>query len=380
MLRPATNRDVTSQATSESLHQRVQEFINRSLDLLPPERFDDLALEIARFQFAHVPAFARLCRARGVDLDKLDSAHAIPALPTDVFRLARIAAHSPDQDRRIFRTSGTSQGKEVRGEHPLRTTETYELGALGWAEQLLWPDRHRFAVAVLAPSASEIPDSSLSFMIDLFVQAVAERSAYVVHDGVLDLDHLQRFIGDAHFVGLPVLVLGTSFAFVHLIDQGGGRDLRLPNHSRLMQTGGFKGRSREVHPDELRQQMSVIFGLPPSHIVGEYGMTELSSQLYEETLVAAWNFESDVKHGIYQAPQWLSAAAADPVTLEALPPGETGILRFVDLANVDSCVAIQTMDLGRVTRGRVELFGRAPGAMLRGCSLTVEDLFVKGSS
>lgn len=380
MLGPATNRVVTPQATSELLHQRVQDFINRSLDLVPPERFDDLALDIARFQFAHVPAFARLCRARSIDLDKLDSAHAIPALPTDVFRLARIAAHSPDRDRRVFRTSGTSQGKEARGEHPIRCTDTYELGALGWAEQMLWPDRHRFAVAVLAPSASEVPDSSLSFMIELFVQAVAERSAYVVNAGILDLDRLQNFIRDAEFLGLPVLVLGTSFAFVHLIDQGGGRDLRLPPHSRLMQTGGFKGRSREVHPDELRRQMSVIFGLPQSHIVGEYGMTELSSQLYEETLVAAWNLESGVQHGIYQPPQWLSAAAADPVTLEALPPGETGILRFVDLANVDSCVAIQTMDLGRVTRGRVELFGRAPGAMLRGCSLTVEDLFVKGSS
>lgn len=380
MLGPATNRVVTPQATSESLHQRVQDFINASLDLVPPENFDNLALEIARFQFANVPAFARLCRARGVDLDKIESAHAIPALPTDVFRLARIAAHPQQQDCRVFRTSGTSQGQEARGEHPFRTTDTYELGALGWAEQLLWPDRHRFAVAVLAPSASEVPDSSLSFMIDLFVQAVAERSAYVVNDGVLDLDRLQNFIADAEFLGLPVLVLGTSFAFVHLIDRGGGRDLRLPPHSRLMQTGGFKGRSREVHPDELRRQMATIFHLPESHVVGEYGMTELSSQLYEETLVAAWNDDPDAKHGTYQAPQWLSVAAADPVTLEALPAGETGILRFVDLANVDSCVAIQTMDLGRVTRGRVELFGRAPGAMLRGCSLTVEELFVKGSS
>jgi len=371
---------VTPLEASESLHERVRRYIDATLDLVPPENFDGLALEIARFQFAHVPAFARLCRARGVDLDKIDSAHAIPALPTDVFRLARIAAHPPSEDRRVFRTSGTSQGQEARGEHPLRTTATYELGALGWGEWMLWPDSRPFAVIVLAPSSSEVPDSSLSFMIDLFVQAVSERTSYVVKSGVLDLDHLERAIQDAEFLGLPVLVLGTSFAFVHLIDRGGGRSMRLPPHSRLMQTGGFKGRSREVHPDELRRQMSVIFHLPESHVVGEYGMTELSSQLYEGTLVAALNDEPAVKHGIYQAPQWLSVAAADPVTLEALPAGETGILRFVDLANVDSCVAIQTMDLGRVTRDGVELFGRAPGAMLRGCSLTVEELFVKGAS
>jgi Acyl-protein synthetase, LuxE len=371
---------VTPQAASESLHQRVRRFITDSLDGVPDERFDDLARDIARFQFAHVPAFARLCRARGVDLDKLTSAHAIPALPTDVFRLARIAAHPPEQDRRIFRTSGTSQGTEARGEHPMRTTVTYELAALRWGARMLWPDDRRFAVVVLAPSASEVPDSSLSFMIDQFVRAVGERVAYVVQGNELDLDFLQRAVGDAEFLGFPVLVLGTSFAFVHLIDRGGGRDFRLPPHSRLMQTGGFKGRSREVHPDELRRQISVILGLPASHVVGEYGMTELSSQLYEGTLVAALANRTEARHGVYFAPPWLSVAAADPVTLEALPSGETGILRFVDLANVDSSVAIQTMDLGRVTESCVELFGRAPGAMLRGCSLTVEDLFVKGSS
>lgn len=371
---------MTPRQISESLHLRVRRFIETSLDETTHERFDDLARDIARFQFTHVPAFARYCRARSVDLERIAHAHAIPALPSDVFRLARIAAHSPAEDRRIFRTSGTSQGNEARGEHPMRTTATYEFAALRWGARMLWPDERRFDVLVLAPSATEVPDSSLSFMIEKFVQAVGEQSKYLVRNGVLDLDGLERAIGDAYFLERPVLVLGTSFAFVHLIDRGGGRDLRLPPGSRLMQTGGFKGRSREVHPDELRRQMVTIFGLPETHVVGEYGMTELSSQLYEGTLVGALGFGAAGKHGVYLAPPWLSVAAADPVTLEALPTGQTGILRFVDLANVDSAVAIQTMDSGRVTEAGVELMGRAPGAMLRGCSLAVEELFVKGSS
>lgn len=367
-------------AKSDELHFRVRRFIETSIGSQTIETFDDLAREIACFQATHVPAFGRYCRARGVDTRVVSDAHHIPALPCDVFRLARIAAHSPSEDRRVFRTSGTSQGTEARGEHPMRTTATYELGALRWASQMLWPDEARFFVIVLAPSAEEVADSSLSFMIEKFVETVGEFSRYVVHKGVLDLDGLERAVGDAWFLQLPALVLGTSFAFVHLIDRGGGRNVRLPPGSRLMHTGGFKGRSREVRPEELRRQMSTIFGLPESHVVGEYGMTELSSQLYEGTLATALGKGAEGAHGVFVAPPWLSVAAADPVTLEALPAGETGILRFVDLANVDSAVAIQTMDLGRVTEAGVELFGRAPGAMLRGCSLAVEDLFVKGSS
>jgi hypothetical protein len=367
---------VNQQLTSDALHLRVRGFIEGESS----ERFDDLARDIARFQLAHVPAFARYCRARSVDIEDVTHAHAIPALPTDVFRWARIAAHPPHEDCRVFRTSGTSQGREARGEHPMRTTATYELAALRWGAPMLWPDNLEFYVVVLAPSAEEVPDSSLSFMIDKFVEAVGRYSRYVIRTSGLDLDQLERAIGDASFLEVPVLVLGTSFAFVHLIDRGGGRNLRLPPKSRLMQTGGFKGRSREVSPEELRQQMSTIFGLPSTHVVGEYGMTELSSQLYEGTLAAALGMRAEGKHGVYVAPPWLSVAAADPVTLEALPAGETGILRFVDLANVDSAVAVQTMDLGRVTDAGVELLGRAPGAMLRGCSLAVEDLFVKDSS
>lgn len=371
---------MTPRQISESLHLRVRRFIEASIDLVPTEPFADLARDIARFQVAHVPAFARYVRARKVDIERIEHPHAIPALPCDVFRLTRVAAHEPSEDQRIFRTSGTSQGNEARGEHPMRTTDTYALGAVGWGQHMLWPDHRRFDVLVLAPSASEVPDSSLSFMIEEFVQEVGEQGKYLFGKNGLDVDGLERAIGDAEFLGRSVLVLGTSFAFVHLIDRGGGRRMRLPPGSRLMQTGGFKGRSREVSPEELRRQMVTIFGLPETHIVSEYGMTELSSQLYEGTLAGALGFGEAGKHGVYLAPPWLSVAAADPVTLEALPSGETGILRFVDLANVDSAVAIQTMDLGRVTRDGVELLGRAPGAMVRGCSLTVEELFMQGSS
>jgi hypothetical protein len=145
-----------------------------------------------------------------------------------------------------------------------------------------------------------------------------------------------------------------------------------------MQTGGFKGRSREVAPDELRRRVGETFGVRTDLVVGEYGMTELSSQLYEGTLAGVLGFGPPVEHGVYFAPPWVRVDAVDPVSLDALPPGEVGIARIVDLANVDSAVAIQTADRVRVAGGGVEILGRLPGAAPRGCSLAVDEMLGGG--
>ncbi len=171
-LTPREGPTLFSVAESDALHTRARAFIAASLGGAPPtEPFDGLALDLARFQAANIPAFARLARARGVDLASARDASAIPAVPTDVFRLARLAAHPASLDTALFRTSGTTQG--ARGEHPLRTTATYELAALGWGERFLWPDGAALAAIVLAPPAPEQPDSSLGFMLDRFTRALA---------------------------------------------------------------------------------------------------------------------------------------------------------------------------------------------------------------
>jgi hypothetical protein len=142
-----------------------------------------------------------------------------------------------------------------------------------------------------------------------------------------------------------------------------------------MHTGGFKGRSREVAQDELIRCMAETFGVPESAVVGEYGMTELSSQLYEGTFRAARGLPApSARHGTFVAPPWLRVVAVDPETLRPVADGEIGILRFEDLANVDSALAIQTSDRGRCQGSAVELLGRPPGAPPRGCSLAVEEL------
>jgi hypothetical protein len=350
---------------SDALHERVRRFIRASMNGAcdqgardqgardESEGFDDLALAIARFQAAHVVPFARLLRARGVDLSAARSVDVVPAVPTDVFKLARVAAHPPEDDVAVFRTSGTTVG--ARGEHALRTTKTYELAALAWGRRFLFPDTVEVDSLLLAPHPSLQPDSSLSFMLELFARALSGSATWAMREAALDLDAVRGATREARDRSRPVLVLATSFALVHLLDGSTGIDLRLPAGSRVMQTGGFKGRSRQI---------AARFGLPEERVVSEYGMTELSSQLYDGGSAGF----------VHAAPPWVRVTAVDPVSLEPVARGEVGIARVVDLANVDSAVAIQTADRVRVHGDQVELLGRLPGATPRGCSLAADEM------
>lgn len=357
---------------SDALHGRVRAFIGESLRGGASERFDALATDIARFQARHVPAFATALAREGRSAASLERADEIPAIPTDVFRLRRIAAHPEVEDVREFATSGTTA--ELRGRHPFRTLETYRTGALAWGTRALFPDGADLRVVLLAADETTAPASSLTYMLARFADVHGGGRWFWDGDRLL-VDALVRELGSACEADRPVLVAGTSFAFVHLCDAV-GHDLPLPEGSRVMQTGGFKGKSREVDAAELRRGIATLFSLDERAIVAEYGMTELGSQLYQGDLAARLGHPlgPDVGDAYWPAP-WLSVEAADPETLAPLPRGQEGLARFVDLANVDSAVAVQTADRVIVgPSGEVTLLGRMPGAPPRGCSLALEHL------
>jgi hypothetical protein len=346
-------RAMSARAESDALHERVQRFITDSLRG-SAESFDLLACDIARFQARHIEPVRRLMRAHGSEENFAEAAR-IPAIPTDVFRLRRIAAHAPSEDVRVFQTSGTTGAES--GRHAFRRVDTYVAAAMTWAQRMLWPDQRALRVVLLAADETRAPHSSLSFMLARF----GERWGGASH----------HWDGDAA-VSEPILIAGASFAFVPLFDAR--RTWTLPAGSRVMFTGGFKGRTREIDPDAFRAQVAEMFSIPRTHVVGEYGMTELSSQLYQAALAhALGHHPAPASATAYYAPPWLCASAVDPITLAPLPAGREGICRIVDLANVDSAVAIQTAD--RVVAhqdGSIELLGRMPGATPRGCSLAVE--------
>lgn len=370
---------------SDGLHARVRAFARRSLDgATSSDDFDRLAMDIAAFQTKHVPGYDRLVASRGgLGL----SADDIPAVPVDAFRLTRVAAHPPDRDVARFVTSGTTGGPP--GVHALRTTATYRELCLAWGERALLSGRGSPVVVALAVAPDERRDSSLGFMMGTFMEEWGGTHAPA---GVLDERAASRFLLRADGVDVAalehagsvalsreqsLLVLSTGFALVLLLDALGGRVLKVPPNTVVMPTGGFKGRTREITPAELTRRVSAAFGIPEEQVVFEYGMTELSSQLYEGVLPGG-KLSGD--RGVYLPPPWLRVTPVDPETLRPVPVGELGIARFVDLANVDSAVSLVTQDFVRRRGAGIELFGRRPGAPPRGCSLAVEEMVLGASS
>ena len=366
-----TLANASSERASDALHGRARAFVAAfEAGAAMPESFDALACDLARFQATLVEGFARLCRARGVDVARVDRAHDVPAVPTDAFKLTRVATFAEESSLITFRTSGTTVG--ARGAHAMRTTLTYDAGALAFGRWALARDlRVPPAVIVVGPSPDEARDSSLTHMVALFARALGRPAhpgeTYFIEAGELRVDALCTRVADLDPL-VPALVLGTSFGFVHLLDALRVRartpSLALPHGSRIMQTGGFKGRSREVDAESLRRELAELFAVDVGAIVSEYGMTELSSQFYD----------AQPTPGVFVEPPWARVVPVDPETLAPVGFGEIGIARIEDLLNVDSALAVLAADRVRRVDGGFELLGRATGAAPRGCSIAIDEI------
>lgn len=365
---------MTPEQTRErsELHARIAALIARLGDGARDDAARDaLLVSLATYQRRWVPAYARFVASR-LGERAIASLADVPALPTDAFRFARIESFDAEREVRRFRSSGTTS--DTRSEHAYTDLTLYDAAARAAAEYALFPDRPRMQLVILAPPEQELPDSSLSYMLARFVAWFGSPdSRYVWPVDEHGMAALDEALHQAVRRDEPVALLGTSFAFVHALDQLRGKTYRLPSGSRLMQTGGFKGRSREVAPEALRALMGEAFGIPEPFIVAEYGMTELSSQLYETTLrEAALGLESTPR--ALWAPGWVRAVPVHPETLSPAREGEEGLVRLDDAANLDSVASIQTADIGRLEGGRLVLRGRAQGAVARGCSITADEL------
>jgi hypothetical protein len=241
-------------------------------------------------------------------------------------------------------------------------------------------------VLALAPRFEPERRSSLGYMMQEFMRAFDGRALsgesrfspdeagrWLLAEGRVDVAGLRAGVEIAARRGEPLLLLATSFALVWLLDTLGGERLPLPPGSVVMLTGGFKGRARSLDATELGAALCRTFESEPSRLIGEYGMTELSSQLYDAGLIAGGEAQS-----VFVEPPWLRVTPVDPVSLEPVREGEIGLACFTDLGNVDSALRVLTQDRVRRVAGGIELYGRQPGARLRGCSLAVELLAFPG--
>ncbi len=362
---------------SDGLHSRVQRFIQSAPQ--SREAFEPLALEIARFQAEHIPGFARLVEVRRSRLDRLDD---VPAVPVEAFRLTRIAAHPPDADVVRYATSGTTSDQP--GIHAMRRIDTYRISALTWGRQALLPLGVDRACVVALLAAGAAATSSLAAMAQMFMDGFdpvdgalygkfCVPSRWLLTERGIDVPLLQAHIERARACNQPLIIVATAFALARLLDDIKTRRLDYWPQTTVMPTGGFKGKTQEISASELRARVAWVFGIREENIVGEYGMTELSSQLYEGCLPGAC---IRGEAGVFHAPPWLAVNPVDSETLQPVPNGEPGVARFVDLANVDTALCIVTQDLIRCKDNGFELLGRRQGASARGCSLGTEDWLV----
>lgn len=352
------------------LEALTQRFRDPSVPLAE-EEFRVLALQVFALQYRGSEAYRRFCLRRGRTPDTVERWEDVPAVPTAAFKHLDLFS-GPGAPEAVFVTSGTTRGSERRGRHPVPSLDLYRRAAVPWFGRNLVPEGGRLPILSLVPSPVSAPASSLSTMMGFVVDAYGTSgSGFFAHPetGVAHTA-FQSALERAMARGEAVLVMGTAFAWVHWLEDAAARDLRmtLPQGSRLMETGGFKGRSRSVPRDELYGELEARLGIPAVRMVNEYGMTELLSQLYEPVLA------SPGSPRVHRAPPWLRVRALDPETLAPRPPGERGILAFHDLANVGSVSALLTEDVGWVDGAGVHLVGRAPGAEPRGCSLAMEEL------
>jgi hypothetical protein len=331
--------------------------------------FDRLACDLFAHQFHFNAPYAAYARSRGFDLDRLPrSAAEIPAVPAAAFKEAVLSTVPADDAALWFETSGTTAG--AGGRHYFATTALYEAALLAGFDRALLADGARLRYLLLVPDARRRPHSSLGFMMDRVAALRGDgRDGRFVEGDAFDADGFSAALDAAVAEDAPVCIATTAFALVAALDAlaARGRRFALPRGSRMMETGGFKGRSRVVERDDLYAAAAARFGIPTAAIVAEYGMTELSSQYYDSAASRTQTLR------VKEWPPWLRPMVVDPSGVP-VAPGVVGAIRHIDCANRSSVVAVETEDLGAIVPGGLVLLGRERGAELRGCSLDAEEL------
>lgn len=341
-------------ADREALEASLLAFISSPED----GAFEHLAQRVVAYQRAHIEPYDRLCRARRYDGARWEEA---PLVPTTLFRELDLCTASSGDDVAVFKTSGTT-GSGARGYRRVPSLRLYHAAMTEpFIANILNNQRERRPWLSLIPRRHALPESSLSHMVSKLGEDLASsNSLWSFKTDGLDVESSWTWLEETASAGQPIVILTTSFALVTLLDAAPKRDVMMPPGSRMMLTGGFKGRSRTIEEGELFETLESRLGLAYDAVVPEYGMTELTSQAYGRPFLA---------------PPWLKLRVVDPLSHRPLNPGATGLVAFFDLLNLDNISAIVTSDMGQMTASEgLILEGRAPGSILRGCSLTAESL------
>ncbi len=370
-----TSRALATVAHGAGDALRLEDTLARRIAAGDAIDFEREALTVFAHQFERNAPYRRYCLRQDRTPSTVADWRDIPAVSTTAFKIVDLACAPAE---RVFCTSGTTRGPDIRGRHLVPWLALYRAAALAHFADCVAPDGMRGPVLALAPPPSECPDSSLVQMIDWIrdVHGTGE-SGYYVGAGGLDAARLQRAFETAVAAGTPVYLVGLTAAFEALFEGGraAGTAVRLPYGSRVVDTGGRKGGGRGIPTRPLSRAGFLAacwrqLNVPGYHCINEYGMTELCSQFYDNVLRE--RVAGRLTPRCLIGPAWLRTLVVDPETLAEVPRGTLGLLRHYDLANSGSVLAIQTEDMGVATGGGIRLHGRLRGAEPRGCAMLLE--------
>ncbi|HEY1727816.1 MAG TPA: hypothetical protein VGG22_05570 [Candidatus Baltobacteraceae bacterium] len=341
---------------------------------LTEHEFNHLARDVFAHQLRYNAPYAAFANSLGFDGQHLPLEwHQIPAVPTTAFKDATLATFDVAESRIVFETSGTTAVETGRHHFEESSLALYDASLLAGFDHFML-DRERDTPLRYLLLVPDRKTSSLGYMMRHVAEQRGDAKGGTFVDasgGDLDVASFVAALGQAFEDHVAVCIAGTAFAFAALLEGLDGKILPTRTGSRIMETGGFKGRTRSLERVDLYAQLARCFGIASERIVAEYGMTELTSQYYD----APWSRSQGERVKI--GPQWLRPSIVD-ANGSPVADGEIGVLRHVDLANRGSAVAIQTEDLAlRIGEGAFVLLGRDPEAHMRGCSLDVEDLLAR---
>lgn len=309
-----------------------------------------------------------MCEQRGKTPATVHDWRDIPPVPALAFKHLELCCAPAE---RTFVSSGTTHGPEQRSRHTLPDLRLYHASAIAGLKVFLFPDVPNMRILSLVPAVAEQPESSLAQMVAWAMETFGAAGSAVF--AASDRFDFTGF-GDAlRSSGEPVCIMTTTGALMRFFDhcRDAGCSFRLPHSSRLMDTGGTKAAPRVLSRNGLLQAVWNTFAIPGYFVVNEYGMSELSSQYYDNVIRDRYHGRGT--HRAKAGPHWMRPRILDPATLCEVTPGEPGLLCHVDLANAGSALAVLTEDIGRAVKDGFEVVGRAASAEARGCSLALTD-------
>ena len=312
------------------------------------KQFEKIALKIFRFQYKNNIVYHEFCNLLKVDVQKVKSVEQIPFLPIQFFKSHEVVSNkNPIQE--TFTSSGT-RGL-LTSKHLVTDVSFYEESYRKGFSQF-YGDIEDYVVLALLPSYLERGGSSLIYMVDdLMKKTQNPESGFYLHNHEDLIQKLMKLDSG----GQNVILIGVTYALLDLIES---QKFQLQN-TIIMETGGMKGKRKEIIREELHNQLCEGFGVTAIH--SEYGMTELLSQAYS------------LGNGVFECPSWMQILIRDTEdALTYVADGKTGGINVIDLANINSCSFIATQDLGKKNPNTTfEVLGRFDNSNIRGCNLMV---------